>query len=208
MKINYQIEMEKIIASLKAENGLPKLLLHSCCGPCSTYVLEYLTKYFDIAVFFYNPNIFPREEYEKRKLEQIQFIEKFPFENSVEFIDCDFEEEIFYNAVKGLENEREGGERCFKCYEFRLEKTAEFAKINNFDYFASTLTVSPYKNSAKVNEFGFIFSEKYEVSYLPSDFKKKNGYKRSIQLSADFNVYRQDYCGCVYSARTWQSKIW
>ena len=193
---NYSIELEHIIENLK---GTPTLLLHSCCAPCSSYVLNYLTKYFKITVLYYNPNISPKEEYEKRKLEQIRLIEQMPFVNDVTIMDCDYDNDKFEEVIKGLEKEKEGGSRCFKCYQLRLCKTAEIAKKNNFDYFGTTLTVSPYKNSQKLNEIGAELEQIYQIPYLYSDFKKKEGYKKSIEFSHTYNLYRQNYCGCIYS---------
>ena len=195
---NYSIELEHIIENLK---GTPTLLLHSCCAPCSSYVLNYLTKYFKITVLYYNPNISPKEEYEKRKLEQIRLIEQMPFVNDVTIMDCDYDNDKFEEVIKGLEKEKEGGSRCFKCYRLRLCKTAEIAQKNNFDYFGTTLTVSPYKNSQKLNEIGAELEQIYQIPYLYSDFKKKEGYKKSIEFSRTYNLYRQDYCGCIYSKK-------
>ena len=193
---NYSLELEKIIENL---NGSPTLLLHSCCAPCSSYVLNYLSDYFKITVLYYNPNISPIEEYEKRKQEQIRLINEMPFKNKVSILDCDYDNDKFEALARGLEEEKEGGPRCFKCYNLRLEKTALLAKENNFDYFGTTLTVSPYKNSQKLNEIGAILEEKYNIPYLYSDFKKKEGYKKSIEFSKEYNLYRQNYCGCKYS---------
>lgn len=198
MNNNYQIEMEKILSSL---DGTKKLLLHSCCAPCSSYVIETLTKYFDITILYYNPNIEPYEEYLKRKEEEIRFIKEFNNINKLDIMDCDYDLDKFRAMTKGLEEIPEGGIRCFKCYELRMRKTASIAKENNFDYFATTLTVSPYKNSNKLNEIGAKLQEEYGIKYLYSDFKKKEGYKRSIELSKQYNLYRQNYCGCVYSRK-------
>lgn len=194
-KRNYQRELDVLINRLENK---PKLLLHSCCAPCSSYVLEYLSKHFDITVLYYNPNIYPEKEYFFRENEQERFINQV-FSNDVKFKKEEYNPDEFYTAVKGLEGIKEGGERCFKCYHLRLEKTAQIAKENNFDYFTTTLSISPYKNAEKLNEIGEILSEKYGVEYLVSDFKKKNGYKRSTELSREYNIYRQDYCGCVFS---------
>lgn len=196
--MNYQNELDKIINSL---DYTPNLLLHSCCAPCSSYVIEYLSNYFNITILYYNPNISPKEEYLKRKEEQIRFIKEFKTENKLDILDCDYNYDEFLNTIKGLENELEGGIRCFKCYRLRLEKTALEAKLNNYDYFGTTLTVSPYKNSKKLNEIGSELEQIYNIKYLYSDFKKKEGYKRSIELSKIYNLYRQDYCGCIYSKR-------
>ncbi len=196
-KINYQKELEKIISQTK-DKAL-KLLLHTCCAPCSSYCIEYLSQYFEITVLYYNPNIYPETEYIKRKNEQKRLIAEMQTKYPVTLLDCDFESEKFYDMAKGLENAREGGERCFKCYALRLEKTALEAKNKGFDYFTTSLTISPLKNAQKINEIGHELAEKYGVNWLPSDFKKKEGYKRSIELSKEYNLYRQNYCGCVYS---------
>ncbi len=192
--MNYQNKMQEIIESL---NFRPKLLLHSCCGPCSTTVLSLLASYFDITVLYYNPNIEPKEEYYKRKEEQIRFIKEFNNEH-IKFMDCDYNNQDFRSRVVGLEQEREGGARCAVCFKLRLEKTAEIAKALDFDYFGTTLTVSPHKNSEVINKIGALLETEYGVKYLYSDFKKKDGYKRSIELSKKYNLYRQDYCGCEF----------
>ena len=201
-KINYQKELDKIILELQRENTVPKLLVHSCCAPCSSYVLEYLSEYFDITVLYYNPNISPKEEYEHRKAEQIRLINQKKWKNPVKFMDCDYDNDLFESAVKGLEGEVEGGARCKICFSLRLSKTAQLAKENNFDYFVTTLSISPLKNAALLNEIGENLSKKYDIKYLPSDFKKREGYKRSIELSREFDLYRQDFCGCVYSKKS------
>ena len=190
--------LERTIA---AAEGTPSLLLHSCCAPCSSYVLEYLSRYFKITVFYYNPNIYPPEEFFKRRSEQERFIALLHAENPISFMGAEFESESFYSAVKGLENIPEGGERCFACYRLRLEKTAALAKEKGFDYFTTTLSISPHKNAEMLNSIGGELGEKYGVSYLFSDFKKKNGYKRSTELSRLYGIYRQNYCGCVFSMR-------
>lgn len=198
-KINYQLELDKIINKIEGENTTKSLLLHSCCAPCSSYVLSYLNRYFNITVFYYNPNITNRDEYLKRKQEQIRLISELPAINKINILDADYNPEKFFEISKGLEDCREGGERCFKCYELRLKTTAESAKINGFDYFCTTLTISPLKNAQKINEIGSMLGDKYGVSFLPSDFKKKEGFKKSIELSGIYNLYRQNYCGCIYS---------
>ena len=195
--INYQKELDKTIVSLQKEGRVPKLLLHSCCAPCSSYVLEYLSEYFEITVFYYNPNIFPESEYTKRILEQQTLIGEMKY--PVSFIAGNYDKEKFYEMAKGLEHLKEGKERCFKCYALRLEETARLAREGEFDYFTTTLSISPMKNADKLNEIGTMLGRKYGVEYLQSDFKKKNGYKRSIELSKEYDLYRQDYCGCVYS---------
>ena len=197
--MNYNIEMEKILEEIKESNITPKLLLHSCCAPCSSHVISVLTNYFDITILYYNPNIEPLEEYEKRKQEEIRFINEFPNKNKLDIIDCDYDNNIFHEMSKGLEQEKEGGARCIKCYHLRLDKTATIAKELNYDYFATTLTVSPLKNSEKLNTIGLFLENKYNIKYLVSDFKKKEGYKHSIELAKEYNLYRQDYCGCIYS---------
>ena len=204
-KINYRIEQEKIIRSLNGENP-PRLLLHSCCAPCSSAVLEYLTEHFSITVFYFNPNIFPEEEFLHRIEEQKRLIREIPGKNPVEFVEQGWQSERFYEAVKGLENIPEGGERCFACYRLRLEETAKLAAELGFEFFTTTLSVSPYKNSAKLNEIGGELEKKYGVKHLPSDFKKKNGYKRSLELSGKYGLYRQNYCGCVYSQKEAESR--
>lgn len=205
-KINYQKELDKIIEANKREDFLPSLFLHSCCAPCSSYTIEYLSKYFKITVFYYNPNISPKEEYEKRKAEQIRLISSMKTENKVDFLECDYDYADFENIARGYEKCKEGGERCFRCYELRLRKTAVEAKKNGFDYFCTTLSISPLKNSQKINEIGFFLENEIGVKWLPSDFKKKEGYKRSIELSKEYNLYRQNFCGCVYSKNQLNSK--
>ncbi len=196
--MNYQKELDNLLNNLE---GTPKLLLHTCCAPCSSYCIEYLSNYFDITVLYYNPNISPKEEYEKRKQEQIRFLKEFPSKNKLDILDIDYDYNDFLSIAKGLEQEKEGGRRCHNCYLLRLEKTAQIAKKHHFDYFGTTLTVSPYKNSKVLNEIGIVLQEKYNVAYLFSDFKKKEGYKRSIELSKIYHLYRQDYCGCIYSKK-------
>ena len=200
-KINYQKQLDKIIDEIQKSKEIPTLLLHSCCAPCSSYVLEYLSQYFKITIFYYNPNISPEEEYKKRVEEQKRLISQLPTKNPVSFVEGEYIPQDFYNMAKGMEDLKEGGERCFKCYRLRLEKTAKLAKSKGFDYFTTTLSISPYKNAPKLNEIAEELSEIYSVKNLPADFKKKEGYKRSIQLSSEYNLYRQNYCGCVYSKR-------
>lgn len=199
--LNYQKELDKLIDKLQKEDKIPSLLLHSCCAPCSSYVLEYLSQYFKITIFYYNPNIYPPEEYEKRVLEQETFIQAIPAKNKIQFMAGEYDTKAFYNIAKGLENDKEGGERCFFCYELRMKHTAQIAKDKGFDYFTTTLSISPMKNAQKLNEIGNKLEKEYEVSYLYSDFKKKNGYKRSVELSKEYDLYRQDYCGCIFSMR-------
>ncbi len=192
MNINYNEEMKKIISNLDDHNTL---LLHSCCGPCSSSVIERLRDYFDITVIYYNPNIEPKEEYEKRKSEQLRLLN----ELKIKFMDIDYLNNEYHDKVKGYENEPENGLRCPLCFELRLDKTASLAKENKFDFFGTTLTVSPHKNSKIINEIGLKLEDKYKIKYLVSDFKKEDGYKRSIELSRKYDLYRQDYCGCLYS---------
>ena len=199
--MNYQKELEKTIDRLEKDKQVPRLLLHSCCAPCSSYVLEYLSEFFEIAVFYYNPNIFPENEYTKRILEQQQLIRDMRFKHPVKFLAGNYDRERFFEMAKGMELLKEGGERCFRCYELRLRETARIAKDAEFDYFTTTLSISPMKNAEKLNEIGKVIGEQYGVAYLQSDFKKKNGYKRSIELSKEFGLYRQDYCGCEFSFR-------
>lgn len=198
-KRNYQKELDKIIEENAKNNFVPKLLLHSCCAPCSSYVLEYLSNYFEITVLYYNPNIFPKEEYEYRINEQARLIENLPAKHPIAFVATNYEPEKFYDIAKGLENEPEGGARCRECFKLRLEYAAKLAKENNFDYFTTTLSISPLKNSEVLNEVGEEIGEIYQIKHLTSDFKKRNGYKRSVELSKEYELYRQDYCGCVYS---------
>jgi predicted adenine nucleotide alpha hydrolase (AANH) superfamily ATPase len=197
--MNYQKELDNLIEKLSTTKTIPKLLIHSCCAPCSSYVLEYLSNYFEITVFYYNPNIYPEEEYVRRVAEQQMLIGSMQFKNPVMFLQGEYVPSDFYHTVKGLEAEPEGAIRCFLCYELRLREAAKLAKEKGFDYVTTTLSISPHKNAEKLNEIGFKEAEEYGVKYLPSDFKKKNGYKRSIELSKEYDLYRQDYCGCIYS---------
>ena len=198
-KINYHLECEKEIR--RNEGRIPRLLLHSCCAPCSSSVLEYLSRYFDITLFYYNPNITPAEEYSKRVAELHRLVAEAEYPNPVEIIEGRYDSSEFFAIAKGLEDLPEGGERCYRCYRLRLEESAKAAVEGGFEYFTTTLSVSPYKNAAKLNAIGMEMAEKYGVKYLCSDFKKKEGYKRSIELSRQYNLYRQNYCGCVYSKR-------
>ena len=200
-KENYQRVLDQTIEQLTKEGQVPMLLLHSCCAPCSSYVLEYLSKYFKITLLYYNPNISLKEEYEARVREQKRLIGEMDFVHPVQFMEGKYLPEEFYRAVKGHEEDKEGGERCFICYEQRLREGAIVAKAGGFDYFTTTLSISPLKNAQKLNEIGIRLGEEYGVPYLKSDFKKKNGYKRSVELSAQHHLYRQNYCGCVFSKR-------
>lgn len=196
-RVNYQKELDKIIDYNKANGLRPTLLLHACCAPCSSYTLEYLHDNFDITLFFYNPNISPKSEFEYRETE----LERLVYEMGLDIptIRGEYEPDKFNEIAAGLESIPEGGERCFKCYRLRLKKTAELASKRQFDYFTTTLSISPYKNADKLNAIGAELAKEFSVKYLFSDFKKKNGYKRSIELSHQYSLYRQNYCGCVYS---------
>jgi len=196
---NFQRELDKQIEEQIQKGITPSLLLHSCCAPCSTYVLEYLSNYFHITIYYYNPNISYLEEYKRRIEEQKKFISELPVVHPISFMEGIYEPKLFYDIAKGHEKDPEGGERCFSCYELRLDETARLAKEKGFDYFTTTLSISPHKNAAKLNEIGESMSMKHNIPYLYSDFKKKNGYKRSVELSKEYDLYRQDYCGCVYS---------
>ena len=190
---------EKEIEELNSLKIVKKLLLHSCCAPCSSHVISFLTKYFDITILYYNPNISPRSEYEKRKQEQIKLLDIIETKNKLDYIDCDYDNDLYNEKVRGYESCKERGERCTICFNLRLQKTALLAKENNYDYFCTTLSVSPYKNSKLINEIGEKLEKEYNVKWLYSDFKKDNGYKNSIELSKKYGLYRQDYCGCIYS---------
>ncbi len=196
---NYQKELDQIIEALNHTGEVPSLLLHSCCAPCSSYTLEYLSNYFNITVLYYNPNIAPAEEYEKRVKEQARLISELHPKHPIQLITEEYQPQDFYEKVKGLEKEPEGGARCFVCYRLRMERAAHYAQKMGFDYFTTTLSISPLKNAEKINEIGNELSAIYQVNHLPSDFKKKGGYQRSIQLSKEHNLYRQNYCGCVFS---------
>ena len=198
MKENYDLLLNKILNDLDKKHK-PKLLLHSCCAPCSSYVIEYLTKYFDITIFYYNPNISPLEEYLKRKEEQIRLINSINHVNKLDIAYCDYDNELYESKIKGLEKEPERGKRCSVCFKLRLEKTAIEAKKKHYDFFGTTLTVSPYKNAELINKIGLELEKAFNISYLVSDFKKRDGYKKSIELSKKYNLYRQNYCGCKYS---------
>lgn len=200
-KRNYQKELDAVIERERNEGKISSLFLHSCCAPCSSYVLEYLSDYFSITVFYYNPNIYPEEEYWKRVKEQQRLIEDMPFRHPVSFREGVFEKERFYEAVKGLEHIPEGGARCEQCFRLRLSEAARMAGEGGFDYVATTLTISPMKPAGRLNEIGEEMAAKYGVKWLPSDFKKRNGYKRSTELSREYGLYRQNYCGCVFSKR-------
>ena len=198
MQESYYKKELTILDSLKEKK---KVLLHSCCAPCSSHVITFLTNYFDITILYYNPNISPISEYKKRKEEQIRLIKSIKTKNKLDIIDCDYDNDIYEEKIKGYENCPERGARCTICFDLRLRKTAEIAKENNYDYFCTTLTVSPYKNSKLINEIGEKLSKEIGVNWLYSDFKKEDGYKKSIILSKEYNLYRQNYCGCKYSKK-------
>ena len=200
-KRNYQKELEKVMELNKGRGQVPRLFLHSCCAPCSSYVLEYLSPLLAVTVFYYNPNISPAEEYEKRVEEQKRLIVSLSGAHAIDFVAGEYEPDKFIRMAKGLEKEPEGGERCFRCYKLRMEEAARLAARGGYDYFTTTLTISPLKNAEKINEIGEQLAELYGVRHLPSDFKKKNGYRRSVELSAKYGLYRQNYCGCVFSKR-------
>lgn len=196
-KINYQKKLDEIIGGLNGK--APSLLLHACCAPCSSYVLEYLSQYFNITLFYYNPNISPEEEYTRRVDEVRRLISELPAKHPIQFTEGKYDSFHFFEMAQGHERDPERGERCMKCYRMRLEETAKYAQAGGFDWFTTTLSVSPYKNAQSLNEIGEELGEKYGVKYLSSDFKKRNGYRRSIELSHIYNLYRQNYCGCVFS---------
>lgn len=202
MNRNYQRELDGLITEQEKSGCIPSLFLHSCCAPCSSYCLEYLSEYFKVTLFYYNPNIYPPQEYTTRVEEQKRLIEELMPKNPIRFMEGRYEPREFYTAVKGLEKEPEGGERCIKCYELRLKEAAKFAKEGGFDYFTTSLSISPLKKADKLMEIGTKLSEEFGVAYLPSDFKKKGGYQRSVLMSKEHHLYRQDYCGCIFSLRT------
>lgn len=204
---NYDKMLGELLEKHRIQGAVPKVMLHSCCAPCSSYVIEYLSQYFYLTIFYYNPNISPKEEYEKRKKEQIRLINSMPTKYKVDIIDCDYDNDLYESSIKGLENEPERGRRCEVCFKLRLEKTAMIAKKKGYDYFGTTLTVSPYKNCSMINEIGLFISNKLDIKFLISDFKKRNGYKRSIELSHEYNLYRQNYCGCKYSKEFYEKYL-
>ena len=199
--INYQKVMEELIRDNCSETVVPRLLLHSCCAPCSSYCISCLAEYFHVTVFYYNPNIYPPEEYRMRAAEQKRFVEQYPTKYPVSYIEAPYESDRFYEMARGMEDIPEGGERCFACYEMRLKKSAEYASLHGFDFFTTTLSISPLKNAQKLNEIGAKLAEQFHVQYLYSDFKKKDGYKKSTEISKEYQMYRQYYCGCVFSKR-------
>ena len=199
MNISFQKKLDSILLSMQGRDRRPGLLLHSCCAPCSSYVLEYLTEFFDVTVYYYNPNIHPEQEYRRRAEEQKNLISAMNLSGPVGFIEGSYDSEHFFALTRGLELDAEGGRRCEICYRLRLESAARMAWERGFDYFTTTLTISPMKNAQVLNEIGNQMARQYGVSYLFSDFKKKGGFQRSIELSRQYGLYRQDYCGCVYS---------
>lgn len=198
---------KQFLKTLEGLEGTPTLLLHACCAPCSSAVLDKLSDYFKITVFFYNPNITDREEYEKRSFELQKLIQKIPCKNPIQFLEGGFDPQTFYDGIKGFEKEKEGGARCERCFRIRLEKAAEMTMQGKFDFFTTTLTISPLKNAPLLNDIGMEMGEKYQVTFLPSDFKKEGGYQRSIELSKEFNLYRQDYCGCEFSRKERDERV-
>lgn len=196
---NYSKELERLIQQFQREERVPRLLLHVCCAPCSSAVLEYLSQYFAITLLYYNPNISPREEYDKREAELKRLVSEMELVHPVDLLPCDYDGQAFVEAARGLEGEPEGGARCEACFRLRLEYAAQEAARLHFDYYTTTLTISPMKNAPLLNQLGEEMGGKYGVAHLQSDFKKKNGYKRSVELSKEFGLYRQDYCGCAFS---------
>ena len=205
--MNYQKLLDIKLEEIKKQEAVPSLLLHACCAPCSSYTLECLSKYFKVTIYYYNPNIHPETEYNRRIDELKRFLSEFPTINEVKFVEENYNPNEYFESVKGLENLGEKSRRCYECYKFRMEKACIYAKSNNFDYFTTTLSISPYKVSAWVNEIGDELEKKYNVNYLFADFKKKNGYKRSLELSKIYNLYRQEYCGCIYSMNERKIKL-
>ena len=202
--MNYQKKLEEILHTIDT-NDKPKLLLHACCGPCSSYTVEYLSKYFDITIYYYNPNTYPEQEYKRRLEELNKFINS--FNSNIKVIEENYIPNEFYKSIKGLEKLGEKSKRCYECYKLRLDKSAKYAKEKEYDYFTTTLSISPYKNAEWINEIGIELENKYNIKYLFSDFKKKNGYKRSLELSKEYKLYRQEYCGCVYSKQEREIKV-
>ncbi|CDD29863.1 MAG: epoxyqueuosine reductase QueH [Acutalibacter sp.] len=196
---NYTKELERLIQKLQQEGKVPRLLLHACCAPCSSAVLEYLSQYFAITLLYYNPNIAPLEEYQKREAELRRLVSQMKFTHPVELLPCQYDGQAFVQAARGLEGEPEGGKRCEACFRLRLRYAAQEAARLRFDYYTTTLSISPMKNAPLLNQLGEEIGREFGVAHLPSDFKKKDGYKRSVQLSKEYDLYRQDYCGCAFS---------
>ena len=206
-KQNYHLKMQELMRQHCTEENVPTLLLHSCCAPCSSYCLELLSQYFAVTVFYYNPNIYPPEEYRMRAEEQARFVQEFPAKYPISFVEGCYDTTRFYAMAKGMEQLKEGGERCFACYELRLREACEYAKEHGFDFFTTTLSISPLKNAQKLNEIGAKLEAEYQMPYLYSDFKKQNGYKRSTEISNEYEMYRQYYCGCIYSKKQRDEEI-
>lgn len=200
---NEYLEFKKLLEEIKQSGNKPTLLLHSCCGPCSSYVLKMLYEYFKITIFYYNPNIYPHEEFIKRYNVQLELIKKMNLDINVVMIDEDYQ--VYLDAVKGYTDLKEGSMRCYKCYEFRIKRLSEYASKNNFDYYSTVMSVSPYKSSKWINELGYLYQDK--ALFLYSNFKKENGYKESIRLSKEYDLYRQDWCGCLFSLKEHEEKI-
>ena len=196
---NYAKELERLIQKLQQEGKVPRLLLHACCAPCSSAVLEYLSQYFAITLLYYNPNIAPLEEYQKREAELRRLISQMKFTHPVELLPCHYDGQAYVQAARGVEGEPEGGKRCEACFRLRLRYAAQEAARLRFDYYTTTLSISPMKNAPLLNQLGEEIGREFGVAHLPSDFKKKDGYKRSVQLSKEYDLYRQDYCGCAFS---------
>ena len=196
---NYAKELERLIQKLQQEGKVPRLLLHACCAPCSSAVLEYLSQYFAITLLYYNPNIAPLEEYQKREAELRRLVSQMKFTHPVELLPCQYDGQAFVQAARGLEGEPEGGKRCEACFRLRLRYAAQEAARLRFDYYTTTLSISPMKNAPLLNQLGEEIGREFGVAHLPSDFKKKDGYKHSVQLSKEYDLYRQDYCGCAFS---------
>lgn len=205
MKENYHMKMMMQINQIIGNNEKPRLLLHSCCAPCSSYVIKFLSEYFDIDLFFFNPNIYPDYEYMRRLEEQIRLVKEMGFNYTVIGTEC--ESHLFYNAINGHEKMGEGSERCEHCFKLRLDKAAQYGKLNGFDYFTTTLTISPMKNAQAINKIGLELENKYNIKFLNSDFKKNDGYKCSVDLSKKYNLYRQNYCGCIFSQQEYTNRI-
>ncbi len=204
--MNFQVRCEEQLQEIERRREKPSLLLHACCAPCSSYVLEYLSNYFDITILYYNPNIYPEEEYRRRFMELQSFLTKVVYSHPVILLEGDYLPEEYDQACLGLEHLGERSKRCYACYHLRMKKACEYASKHSFDYFTTTLSISPYKNSDWINEIGEALEKEYGVTYLRADFKKKNGYKRSLELSREYQLYRQEYCGCQYSLEERQKK--
>ncbi len=205
--MNFDLKCEETLEEIKKRRDIPSLLLHACCAPCSSYVLEYLSNYFSITILYYNHNIYPAEEYHRRLDEFKSFLPKRKYSHPVSLVEATYHNSEYYKAIKGMEELGERSKRCYSCYQFRMEEASKYAKENHFDYFTTTLSISPYKKSDWINEIGKELEEKYGVSYLYADFKKRNGYKRSIELSKEYELYRQEYCGCEFSKKVRETML-